>query len=739
MSIFEAKKVEELKESTASTTHPKDTSTLKPSGRVNASVTDGSKLSRYPDTSRTMTVEELREQLLGLTPPSKSSPVSTTPLVQSWRPQYSVFYAFLAIVVFILIIVLIASNWSKDFSKGAIIRICSSEGCIEHAGKLKLSLNLKQLPCQNFYTYVCGGNWGQQVSSSMEERTQFDLADAMKKDILRPPLAGSKPGLLYASCMSKITNTEKALAVFKEFKNSRGITWPENPQSSDIHPLDILLDLAINWNMGSWFNVHVMFATRSHPRIILIHDGTIQANWKDYLKWLNTTREDAKYVQAFYELLGAPPDDFITRLHDNEYRELETLISASSSDPIEDMFRLRQIEKYTPNIPADLWLSLLNKQYKHRYTFNLDEQVLVKDSKLLTAIANLIDTVPRQDLIVTIGWTFVQEYLWMASETDVSRDPTMKSRYCMRSLVTCYGLLPGITYFLKTYHPSIRDDIDALLNHTLERTIHLVNQSIWIDEVTKMTAITKIRNVTTTIWPHEDSMNLSRLESYFETFPNTSDLFVSSYLDVVKKISSLVHTEHFEDVYTKTYITRFTFFDYYYFLNRAVVAIAALSSPLYYASGTAAMNYGGLGAAYMKKVARLIDPQGVNVSVDYKRTAWWNKSTFQAYRNKSECLSNRGASYTSMSLIAALEVAFDAFVDTVLKSNETVDARLEDMRTYTPEQIFFITYCYATCSKEEQAEQECNVPLMNLSNFSSAFGCHPGSPMNPIEKCSFFL
>ncbi|XP_075526598.1 uncharacterized protein LOC142558338 [Dermacentor variabilis] len=42
------------------------------------------------------------------------------------------------------------------------------------------------------------------------------------------------------------------------FLEQRKLSWPGDPQRPDVHPLDVLLDLAINWQMPLWFNVGIL-------------------------------------------------------------------------------------------------------------------------------------------------------------------------------------------------------------------------------------------------------------------------------------------------------------------------------------------------------------------------------------------------------------------------------------------------------------------------------------------------
>lgn len=61
------------------------------------------------------------------------------------------------------------------------------------------------------------------------------------------------------------------------------------------------------------------------------------------------------------------------------------------------------------------------------------------------------------------------------------------------------------------------------------------------------------------------------------------------------------------------------------------------------------------------------------------------------------------------------------------------------------ERLFFINHCVRACAQHSKPgrryapfRSRCIVPLMNMPEFSRAFGCAPGTPMNPREKCTFW-
>ncbi|XP_067121545.1 neprilysin-1-like [Centruroides vittatus] len=74
---------------------------------------------------------------------------------------------------------------------------------------------------------------------------------------------------------------------------------------------------------------------------------------------------------------------------------------------------------------------------------------------------------------------------------------------------------------------------------------------------------------------------------------------------------------------------------------------------------------------------------------------------------------------------------------------------LEDFQTYTPDQMFFISYATMWCDSktddelkrifnlDDHSPQKFRIigPVSNMKEFSEAFKCGNDKPMNPVNKC----
>ncbi|KAL3253460.1 hypothetical protein MRX96_054592 [Rhipicephalus microplus] len=133
-----------------------------------------------------------------------------------------------------------------------------------------------------------------------------------------------------------------------------------------------------------------------------------------------------------------------------------------------------------------------------------------------------------------------------------------------------------------------------------------------------------------------------------------------------------------------------------------------MQSPFLYLYGPIALNYGGLGMLSLSG-----QHETLNDTVDSENLA---------------------------DLVGTM-VAYAAYSSSPQKYK---DVKLVNLDIST-ERLFFINHCVKWCAERTTLEKRyaplrsrCIVPLMNMPEFSGAFGCAPGSPMNPREKCAFW-
>lgn len=108
-----------------------------------------------------------------------------------------------------------------------------------------------------------------------------------------------------------------------------------------------------------------------------------------------------------------------------------------------------------------------------------------------------------------------------------------------------------------------------------------------------------------------------------------------------------------------------------------------------------------------------------------------------SFRTFLSCISNRSLSVerTDTASLFAEVVSLGALVDAY--HNVSDNRRLVLLERMTDKQLLFIAICYAKCigSYYIVNDSMCDVVLQNVPEFSKAFDCMPGTPMNPHQQC----
>ncbi|XP_075744147.1 neprilysin-1-like [Rhipicephalus microplus] len=141
--------------------------------------------------------------------------------------------------------------------------------------------------------------------------------------------------------------------------------------------------------------------------------------------------------------------------------------------------------------------------------------------------------------------------------------------------------------------------------------------------------------------------------------------------------------------------------------NALVIPTAIISRPLFYDESPPALNYGSLGTVRQKARQELDD--------------------FSDSENIDD--------------FVGVKIVYRAFSSLPYHERRLTLGGLN----MSAERLFFIGHCIKWCSKVSNVADQyapfrsrCVVPIMNMPEFSNAFGCAAVQPMNPNEKCNFW-
>ncbi|XP_049271282.1 neprilysin-1 [Rhipicephalus sanguineus] len=193
--------------------------------------------------------------------------------------------------------------------------------------------------------------------------------------------------------------------------------------------------------------------------------------------------------------------------------------------------------------------------------------------------------------------------------------------------------------------------------------------------------------------------------------------------------------------------------------NIAIVTTALLHDPYLYPYGPLALNYGGLGMVIAHEITHAFDVTGIEtIKKRQEPTELWLFNEFkEEYTKRALCLRhahksvlsssgrqealNATADSENLADLVGTMISYAAFDSLPAKYKRGTLAGLD----MSAEQLFFINTCTKWCAQRSRPTEDyapyrsrCIVPLMNMPEFSTAFRCAAGSPMNPRKKCAIW-
>ncbi|CAN7938305.1 unnamed protein product [Ixodes hexagonus] len=174
-------------------------------------------------------------------------------------------------------------------------------------------------------------------------------------------------------------------------------------------------------------------------------------------------------------------------------------------------------------------------------------------------------------------------------------------------------------------------------------------------------------------------------------------------------------------------VSSFTFVD----MKTRSVRIAPYSGslPVYDLEVVEAVKYGAFGV--------LLSVAAFDVLLDSVPS---NTPLLQQVEDSLRCFAGPGGTYDMRQDFGVpLQVVWETF-EALPPEQRT--RWLDDIPSYSEEQIFFMMACYLTCGggtgDGQSLEAICNRGVRETPRFSTAFSCPYGGAMNPQNRCTFF-
>ncbi|KAK8757458.1 hypothetical protein V5799_004909 [Amblyomma americanum] len=641
--------------------------------------------------------------------------------------------AVIVIATFFSIFYLMASAFAGPRKEEYLVSLsCNSSDCFKIEGLLGASLNSRVKPCDDFKAYVTS-RWLPDPRSQVTEQWKHQwhvkyawlrmLADEIRSRPYSTTPLGAMVANSFRACENRSTeNTEETRRLFKQLMRNLSVPWPEVPPR-DADPFEAHLNLCVRWNMPLWFDVTLLPGrTAAGRQRIYIGPSVYAKFWRSQYSSMNSDSVVSQYLNQYLANF-LDQNDTGHKAQTVDYKKVFNFtkqvvfkLEAVHANKGPEFFSFETLANALGQNP-DRFVSLMNQYFRPKNAFVRDDVAIVK-KKETTEVARYITANHDPALVLShLGWWVLQIYAPIADARFFVQKygsnelaDLLRPLFCETQMESSFKILLLSKHVALNFPFRVRQDIDGVLQNVREEAANMYEESNLAPSMSSSLA-QKIRDMRVDLWPKPKYSSKSQLQKIYTSHNTTRKTTLDHWITERKANADLIGTEaYFED---KRLPHSFSKDSVYYdtLLNAVSMSMIVAHDPFYYANGEAAINYGGLGAAFSKTIV-----EGITTEIDAK------KSGPVELADANSSLTTEDNETVMVSLpIAGFLPAFRAF--------QAHKRGSPGLHGFSPEQLFFISYCHTQTRIRPAAD--CNKELQGVADFVSAFQCDKGSRMNP--------
>ncbi|XP_020292787.1 membrane metallo-endopeptidase-like 1 isoform X2 [Pseudomyrmex gracilis] len=677
--------------------------------------------------------------------------------------------------------------------------LCASNQCLNTASEIEAKLNRTVDPCDNFYKFACGG-WLQKTQldrphsyvSTFTEITE--QTNKQFKELLEEPAKETdtksfrKAKEIYAQCMTS-DNANRYInftAILSKYAEWPLVMSHRNWDDRHLSWQSVSNNLLKNGFQNGLFNIKVVpNIQNSNKNVIFITDPVFFFSRNIILQFNNNEiQKKEMYINIIKSFaINLIEENNATVNIDTLTRDIEDIVNFE----IEVANLTMEYESYHDfnEVYIPLTIQQLQEEYDNQHlktkgkinwlktiqsvcasdkiSIGPSEKLYVSAYSYLTKLVPLLERTPSRIIVNYMVWTLIRSFYFHFVKVLLNNDINMDK--WSFTCVTDLNLKAAILHeYVKRYvsRDSI-DNIKKLITDVQNTFMEQIENSTWMDEPTKKASLDKFAfmrhlflmpdflNSSEAIDRYYEDVNINT--NYLETVMNIT-LFRRKKMMSMSTISDNIFEADIDLVNMEIY--------YSPVFKIVVPAPTLLQDPAYDKNRFAYMNYGS-----QEFIIRHHMYEAFYDILEY------NGMLSRQFVNDPEltqCFIDKYNNYQ----LPGLEhiVAHAKGIKTLLKNNIIDSAVIADayyayknrkaklpldyewrfygLEEYNDDQMFFITYAQAMCENIPPAQLEWRIKnfyisneirvrdtLINFPEFSAAYNCPVGKPMNPEKKCNF--
>ncbi|XP_055007227.1 phosphate-regulating neutral endopeptidase PHEX [Boleophthalmus pectinirostris] len=656
-------------------------------------------------------------------------------------------------VALLLALIIVSSQKSTQEEE-----FCLTPECIEAAGSILGKLDRSVDPCEDFYSYACGG-WLKD-NPIPEDSSSYGIypwlrqhVDIKLKELLEAPSnadeleAVQKAKMLYRSCLNESVLEDLDSGPMLQTLRQPEFRWPVVGEG---------LGGQYEWSQSQWSLLNTLAQMRNqHSKSVLVRlyvapDDKSSLNYiikLDQASLSLSSREDyttnssaAKaYRAALLSLmvdtavmLGAPQKSAQTQMEKAlafETKVAHILIPYENrtSETMYNKYTLSQLQK---TIPQFDWLGFVRAvlEASGHYTVSSSEQVIVRAPQYFKELFKLIEaTEPRTvanyvqwrtvfSRVTTLSRRFLYRYLDYARVTTGTTSLTPRWDKCVNyvenSLIYAAGRLFVSAHFQEDKKHMMEELIDGVRWAFIDM---LEKENDWMDKPTKARAIEKAHAVLPKVGYPEFILNDTYLNEDLKELQFTENDYYGNVMQTLKFIARSDLAWLRKTVPRTEWFTNPTTVNAFYSSSTNQIRFPAgeLQKPFFWGKEyPRSLSYGAIGVIVGHELTHGFDNNGRKYDKNGNLDLWWSNSSINAFTEKTQCMIDQYNDYhweeaglnvrgkrTLAENIAdngGIREAFRAYRRWVEQSRGGVEEPLLPGVGLTNDQLFFLSYAHVS-------------------------------------------
>uniref|UniRef100_A0A673Y7K8 endothelin-converting enzyme 1 n=1 Tax=Salmo trutta TaxID=8032 RepID=A0A673Y7K8_SALTR len=660
--------------------------------------------------------------------------------------------------------VTLGMRYNKDQAQS----LCLTKACFTVASKIVKALDRSADPCQDFYQYACGGwvrknplpdgrsrwstfnsvwNQNQAVLKNLLENVTFNSSSEAER----------KTQFYYLSCLNEQHIEELGATPLIDLITKTGGWSITGPWEKD-NFMEVLKTVSGPYRAQPFFTVRVSVDPKnSNSNVIQVDQSGLFLPPRDYDGNTANEKVSKAYLDYMVELgllLGG--DKNSTQSQMQQILDFETTLAniTMSQDKCcdkEKIYHKITIAELQLLAPAVDWLDYLSLVLSP-LDLNDTEPVVLYAKEFLQQVSDLIN---KTDLN---SWCETCLSLRVFAQ---SRTPRWQT--CIGNTDDTLGFALGALFVKATFDKHSKKIVEGMINEIRTAFKDALDHIKWMDKQTRMAAKDKADTIYNMIGFPDFILDPKELDDIYYWYDVSEDNFFQNTLNFYN-FSARVMADHLRkppnsDQWSMTPPT----VNAYYMPNKNGIVFPAgiLQAPFYAQHHPKALNFGGIGVVMGHELTHAFGVQGREYDKDGNLRPWWQNSSVDAFKNRTECMVEQYNGFTingthingkqtleeNIADNAGLKAAYNAYQAWVQENGE--EKRLPAVNL-TNDQLFFVGFAQVWCSVRtpESAHRglmtDHHSPpkyrvigtLSNSPAFAEHFQCPTGSPMNSGHRCT---